>query len=796
MIQLRFHTVLIWLFLILCSSPAMATALLISWQENTETDLAGYKVYYGTASGQYGSPINVGKETSYRISDLESDTTYYMAVTAYDEALNESGFSQELSAYIPVADTSPPSGSIIINGGAASTTSRTVNLSLNATDSQGSVASMMISNDSLSWSQEVAYATTQAWVLSQGDGNKTVYVLFRDIAGNLMSTPVSDSIELLLDSDSDGMPDAWEITYGLDPTNPADASLDSDHDGLSNIEEYYDESNPYDPSDNAPVTNAGADQKVDPSRVCLDGTSSDDPNGDPLSYFWSEEMGPIEVDIDQQDSAQASFVAIKSGQYRFKLSCFDGKLTTTDTVNVEVNNVGPSVEAGSDITTDASQEITLHATGTDPNADELSYHWSLIEGPEVTLTGMDSQDLVLVPGNAGQYRFSVVCNDGLLNSTPDEIYVTVNAINSAPTAVAGLDRDVQLNERIVLDGSASSDPDGDELSFIWQQTSGPQVSLSDAQSAQAWFDADVQGTLEFTLTVSDEEVASTPDSISIRVLSINQAPIADAGDDIEVNVGDMLTLDAGSSYDPDDDPLSFSWSQVSGAQVNLTGGDTVTPSFTPTTSGVLVFSVRISDGQAISEDSVNVTVNNPNQVPLADAGDDFSSIVGEEVSLDGSMSYDPDGDDISYFWAQIEGPGVSLDFPNTFSPSFISTQSGVYVFELRVSDEEDTSKADTVTVTIQNQQSGIELISPLLGVETYRNPKFRWDADGFLNISLFIAINDSDFYRVYIGSQSSFSLHPVLWYWFIPSGTTISWYVEGEILGTQVKSEVFTLTKK
>lgn len=707
MIQPRFHTVLIWLLVILYSSPAMATALLISWQENTETDLAGYKVYYGTASGQYGSPIDVGRETSCRISDLVSDTTYYMAVTAYDEALNESGFSQELSAYIPVADTSPS-----------------------------------------------------------------------------------------LDSDGDGIPDSWEIAYGLDPGNPADASLDSDHDGLSNIEEYYDESDPFDSTDNAPAADAGSDQKVDPSRVYLDGTASYDPNGDQLSYSWAEDTGPIEVDIDQQYSAQASFVAVKSGQYRFKLSCFDGKVTTTDTVNVEVNNVAPSVDAGSDITTEASQEITLHATGADPNADELSYHWSLIEGPEMTLPGMDSQDIVLVPVNAGQYRFSVVCNDGLLNSTEDEVYITVNAMNSAPTAAAGQDRDVHLNERIVLDGSASSDPDGDELTFTWQQTSGPQVSLADAQSAQAWFDADVEGTLVFELIVSDGEVSSTPDSVSIRVLSVNQAPVADAGDDIEVNVGDMVSLDAGASYDPDDDTLSYIWSQVFGAQVDLSDADKATPSFTPTTSGVLEFSVQVSDGQATSTDSVSVTVNNPNQVPVADAGEDFSSMTGEEVILDGSLSYDPDGDELSFYWAQSEGPSVSLDYPNTFSPSFVPTETGVYVFELKVSDGEDTSKADTVTVTIQDQQLAIELISPLLGVETYRNPKFIWDADGFDSISLFIAVNDSAFEQVYIGSRSSFSLHPVLWYWFIPSGTTISWYVEGEILGTLVKSEVFTLTKK
>ncbi|MCK4351773.1 T9SS type A sorting domain-containing protein [candidate division WOR-3 bacterium] len=67
----------------------------LEWSDNSEPDLAGYKVYYGTSSGSYGEPIDVGNVTSYTLSGLSSGTTYYICITAYDLAGNESNYSPE-----------------------------------------------------------------------------------------------------------------------------------------------------------------------------------------------------------------------------------------------------------------------------------------------------------------------------------------------------------------------------------------------------------------------------------------------------------------------------------------------------------------------------------------------------------------------------------------------------------------------------------------------------------------------------------------------------------------------------
>ncbi len=76
------------------------TTATLAWNSNTESDLAGYKVYVGTSSGLYGSPIDVGKVTSYMMANLKVGSTYYFTVTAYDTSGNESLHSGEVSKSI------------------------------------------------------------------------------------------------------------------------------------------------------------------------------------------------------------------------------------------------------------------------------------------------------------------------------------------------------------------------------------------------------------------------------------------------------------------------------------------------------------------------------------------------------------------------------------------------------------------------------------------------------------------------------------------------------------------------
>ena len=94
------------------------------------------------------------------------------------------------------ADTSPPTGTVVINGGAAATNSRTVTLTLSATDDLSAVEQMRFSNTGSSFSTAQAYATTKTWTLSSTAGTKTVSVQFKDAAGNWSTLPITDTIVL------------------------------------------------------------------------------------------------------------------------------------------------------------------------------------------------------------------------------------------------------------------------------------------------------------------------------------------------------------------------------------------------------------------------------------------------------------------------------------------------------------------------------------------------------------------------------------------------------------------------
>ncbi len=88
-------------FITLSSQLAYASGVMVSWVENSLSNVAGYMVYYGTASHNYTTDINAGTSTSVAIDGLTAGVTYYFAVTAYDNSGNQSAYSQEVQATIP-----------------------------------------------------------------------------------------------------------------------------------------------------------------------------------------------------------------------------------------------------------------------------------------------------------------------------------------------------------------------------------------------------------------------------------------------------------------------------------------------------------------------------------------------------------------------------------------------------------------------------------------------------------------------------------------------------------------------
>jgi fibronectin type 3 domain-containing protein len=110
----RLLHIISFLFFLFFLSNAEAAYLDLAWDPNEELDLGGYRVYYGTTSGDYINFVDIGTATSYRLDNLLDDVTYYIALTAYDTAGNESDFSGEVSAIgLPDGDGDGPSAPLV-----------------------------------------------------------------------------------------------------------------------------------------------------------------------------------------------------------------------------------------------------------------------------------------------------------------------------------------------------------------------------------------------------------------------------------------------------------------------------------------------------------------------------------------------------------------------------------------------------------------------------------------------------------------------------------------------------------
>lgn len=195
----------------------------------------------------------------------------------------------------------------------------------------------------------------------------------------------------------------------------------------------------------------------------------------------------------------------------------------------------------------------------------------------------------------------------------------------------------------------------------------------------------------------------------------NSAPIADAGDDQDAQVGMVVPMDGGGSSDPDGDSLDYSWTIIeapTGSSASLINGSFVDPQFIPDLPGRYVVELVVSDGELSSNpDSLEIVAVEDNGIPVADAGRDQSIVTGSTASLDGTGSVDPDGDSLVYTWTMISRPGgsaASLSSAGTANPSFVADVDGSYQVSLTVSDGDSYSDPDVVVISASTDSGGTD----------------------------------------------------------------------------------------
>jgi hypothetical protein len=206
-------------------------------------------------------------------------------------------------------------------------------------------------------------------------------------------------------------------------------------------------------------------------------------------------------------------------------------------------------------------------------------------------------------------------------SMPATVSVTTDPVPDFPIADAGEDQTVYSNDLVTLDGSSSYDPDGGTLRYFWVYSGTLPLSLEHSDTAKPTFTAPFTPTaLLFSLTVLDEEGLgdTTPDTVLVDVKS--RPPHADAGPDIYVDTGELVTLSGAGCMDLDGDTnLTYVWAQVDGeppVTLRPTAG-VVAPTFTaPISPTVLTFWLYVYDSfgthdVVLSKDEVRVFVQEP-----------------------------------------------------------------------------------------------------------------------------------------------------------------------------------------
>ncbi|MFT4025046.1 MAG: PKD domain-containing protein [Flavihumibacter sp.] len=274
--------------------------------------------------------------------------------------------------------------------------------------------------------------------------------------------------------------------------------------------------------------------------------------------------------------------------------------------------------------------------------------------------------------------------------------------NQAPTARAGNDISISLPANTaILDGSGSTDPDGQITAYAWKQLSGPAATLTNAGSAIATAQFQVAGNYSFQLTVTDNDNTTGADTVSVTVLEAeNTAPFAFAGDDTTLQLPDAsLVLNGSQSYDSDGTLQFYRWQQTSGAPVTIASPDaasTVVSGFAA--AGSYSFSLTVTDNRnAAATASVTVTVKEavvvvPEPVkgsPIANAGPAITvKLPIDSVGLDASRSTDEDGKIVAYKWTALNGIKLAIQNANYPRTKIINMVPGTYQVELMVTDNE------------------------------------------------------------------------------------------------------------
>jgi PKD repeat protein len=372
-----------------------------------------------------------------------------------------------------------------------------------------------------------------------------------------------------------------------------------------------------------------------------------------------------------------------AGSYPSSVTATDGIQPVTENFLITVNNVDRPVDLDpiADVNTAEGAVANVTLTATDPDGDAITF--------SAVLPGFGSlagNVITLAPGfsDAGSYPASATATT---SGSSDTENFTINvADTNRPVDLAPI-ADLTVGEGASATRNVSAtDPDGDAITL---SASLPAfASLTDNGDGTGSVTASPalgdEGTYPSSVTANSADATSDTENFDIIVTGQNEPPTVVAPATQSVDEGQNLNF-AVSATDPDNDPLTLSASGTpSGASFTDNGGGSGTFDWTPnfTQAGVYVVTFTANDGNGgTGSASTEITVNNVNRCPTADANGPYSGVVNIAIQFNGTGSTDPDGDALSYSWTFGDGGSA-----NGATPSHAYAADGVYTVILTVTD--------------------------------------------------------------------------------------------------------------
>ena len=344
----------------------------------------------------------------------------------------------------------------------------------------------------------------------------------------------------------------------------------------------------------------------------------------------------------------------------------------------------PTANAGGPYTGKTETAITFSGSGSsDPQGEALTYAWNF--GDSSTATGVGPSHTYTAPGT---YTVSLTVTDTSNLTATASTTATITA--QPPVANAGGPYTGKTETAITFNGSGSSDPQGEALTYAWNfgdSSIGTGVNPTHTYTAP--------GTYTVSLSVTDTSKVTATASTTATIAA--QPPVAKANGPYTGGIGAVIYFSGSGSSDPQGENLTYAWNFGDG-----TTGTGISSAHAYTAGGTYTVSLTVTDTSKLTA-TTSTTATIVGLSPAANAGGPYTGGIGTIISFNGSKSNDPRGETLTYAWNFGDGAtGTGV------SPTHAYTTLGTYTVSLIVTDTSNLTATASTTTSIESTTINIK----------------------------------------------------------------------------------------